>query len=213
MTVPACLRCNQAFSQDELRVAAIVCTVSFLDADQIALAPGGWVHASMERDHTLRDFIQERLGPDGLFRPDEAVLEAISRIATKTAAGLMLHEFGRVVPLSEIALLAVEHTKTIHPSAAVELHRRVGAEWAEVTASGRELERQVIAATGAEPPNMPKWRAYLPGLFEYMFIHRSNERLLTAMKLHETLTVLVETPWPSRAGPRRGGKPRKARRI
>ena len=210
MTVPACVRCNQAFSQDELRVAAVVCTVSFSDVDRFAVAPGGWVHSAMQRDSGLRNFVQARLGADGIFRPDDAVFQAISRIATKTAAGLMFHEFGRPVPMSEIVLVAIEHVKNIHPSATAELYRQVDARWAEVTASGRELQRQAIATRGDEPPNMPKWCQYMPGFFEYLFVRRSNDKLLTAMKLHEALTVLMECPWPFRAGPRRRGRPRAA---
>jgi len=52
---------------------------------------------------------------------------------------------------------------------------------------------------------MPKWRIYVPDYFEYMFIRRSNNTLLTAMKLHNALTVIAECPWPNTAGPRRWG--------
>src|ERR1700686_1523652 len=80
MTVPACSRCNGGFSRDEMRVAAIVCTVSFSDADKIAVAPGGWVHRAMEKDHELRTFILSRLDGNGLFHIDNPVLDAISRV-------------------------------------------------------------------------------------------------------------------------------------
>jgi hypothetical protein len=161
----------------------------------------------MERDPSLSDFVSARLGADGVFRTDAAVMQVISRIATKTAAGLLFHEFGRVVPLADISLVAVDHFKNLRPSALAELHRRDDALWAEVTPSGRELERQVFAWDGQEPPHMPKWRIYVPEFFEYMFLRRSNNMLLTALKLHDALTVLLECPWPSRAGPRRKGRP------
>jgi hypothetical protein len=191
-----------------MRTAAVICTVSFTDADQIAVAPGGWVHLAMQRDSTLRDFVNTRLGADGVFHPDNKVREAIARVMKKTAAGLLFHEFGRIVPLSTIALIAIEHAKNVHPSALAEIHRREGAGWAEVTPSGRELERQVAALLGNEaPPHMPKWREYISGFFEFMFLRRSKGTMLTAMKIHDALTVLVESPWPARAGPRRKGRP------
>jgi len=207
MTLPACSPCNGRFSQDEMKTAAVVCTVSFTAADRLAVAPGGWIHSAMERDASLRDFISSRLGADGIFRPDQAVLDAISRTMTKTTAGLLFHEFGRVVPMDNIQIVSVQHTKNVHPSAFVEQHRRDDSCWAEVTPSGRELERQVLAEYGHEPPNMPNWRVYVPEFFEYMFIRRSNHKMLTALKIHDALTVLLECPWPAKAGPRRGGKP------
>jgi hypothetical protein len=208
MTVPACFQCNGGFSQDEMRTAAVVCTVSFTKADQVAVAPGGWVHSKMQRDSALRDFVGTRLGPDGVFRPNAPVFKTISRVMTKTAVGLLFYEFGRRVALGDIAVIAVEHARNVLPSAFAEIHRRADAAWAEVTPSGRVLERRAIALFGnAPPPHMPRWHVYVPEVFEYMFLHRSNGRLLTALKLHDALTVLLDCPWPSRAGPRRKGRP------
>ena len=212
MTLPACSSCNGGFSQDEIRTAAVVCTVSFTAADQRAVAPGGWLYAAMERDASLHDFISSRLGADGIFRPDQAVMATISRTMARTAVGLLFHEFGRLVPMNEIRIVAVEHTRNTNPSALTELHRRDDGFWAEVTPSGRELERQVLAVYGHEPPNMPDWRVYVPEYFEYMFIRRTNGKLLTSLKVHDALTVLLECPWPSKAGPRRGGRPSRQRR-
>lgn len=178
MTIPACAGCNGGFSQDELRTAAIICTVSFSAADQVAVAPGGWVHAAMGRDEGLRHFVGTRLGADGIFRPDQAVLATISRIMTKTVVGLLFHEFGRVVPMDEIRVMAIEHTRNTSPSALTELYRRDDGGWAEVTPSGRELERQVLAVYGHEPSYMPDWRVYVPGYFECMFIREPTESFL-----------------------------------
>jgi len=211
MTVPACTPCNGGFSADELRVAAVVCTVSFTQNDREAVAPGGWVHSAMQADRALQEFISSRLGDDGIFRPDQIVYETVSRIMVKTAAGLLFHEFGRLVPLDKLCIVALEHAKNVHPAALVELHRRDDGGWAEVTPSGRELERQVLAVYGEQPSHMPEWRVYVRDYFEYLFIRRSNNQLLTAMKLHDALTILLECPWPSRAGPRRGGRPPKPR--
>jgi hypothetical protein len=213
MTVPACSRCNFEFSQDEARTAAVVCTVSFTQADRVAVASGGWIHLAMQRDPALGDFIGKRLAPDGVFRPDSAVIDPISRVLAKTTAGLLFHEFGRVVSMRDLVLLAVEHTRNVHPSTLAETYRRDDSTWGEVTPSGRELERQVIGVYGQEPPHMPKWRVYVPDFFEYMFLRRTNGMLLTAIKLHDALTVLMECPWPSRAGPRRKGRPPTRRRA
>ena len=212
MTVPACTQCNCGFSADEMRVAAVVCTVSFTQNDREAVAPGGWVHCAMQSDSALHKFVKSRLGEDGIFRPDERVYQTVSRIMTKTAAGLLFHEFGRLIPLAELQILALEHAKNVLPATLVEIYRHDGGGWAEVTPSGRELERQVRALCGQEPRHRPGWRVYLREYFEYMFIRRSNNRLLTAMKLHDALTVLVECPWPARAGPRRKGCPPRPRR-
>jgi hypothetical protein len=208
MTVPACSQCNGGFSQDEMRTAAVLCTVSFSKADRVAVASGGWVHSKMQKDSALRDFVGKRLGADGVFHPDAAVFEAISRVMTKTATGLLFYEYGHIVPLCDMAFIGIEHARNVPPSAFAEIHRRDDAAWAEVTPSGRELGRQVVALFGNEqPPHMPKWREYVPEFFEYMVLRRSNGLLLTAMKLHDALTVLLECPWPSRAGPRRKGRP------
>jgi len=207
MTVPACSTCNGGYAVDEMRVAAVVCTVSFTQPDREAVAVGGWVHSAFQSDSALNEFIGSRVGADGIFRPDQTVLQVISRIMSKTAVGLFVHEFGQMIDLSRLETIAIEHTKNVHPLALVEQNRRDDGSWAEVTPSGRELERQVLAQYGEPPPNLPKWRVYVADFFEYMFIRRSNDKLLTAMNLHNALTVLVECPWPSKAGPRRGGRP------
>lgn len=213
MTVRACTRCNGKFSQDEMRTAAVVCTVSFTNADRVAVAPGGWVYSKMQSDSGLRDFIGNRLDADGMFHPDTEVIESISRVMTKTAVGLLFFEFGRVVPLRDVRVLGIEHAKNIHPSAAAELWRLDHPGWAEVSPSGRQLERQVIAAlAGGQPPHMPDWHHYVPEYFEYLFLRRPNRKMLTALKLHDALTAVLECPWPSRAGPRRKGSPPKRRK-
>lgn len=197
MTIPACSDCNGGFAVDEMRVAAIVCTVSFVQADRDAVAEGGWVASAMRRDAALGEFISSRLGDDGIFYPDEAVASALARIMAKTATGLLFYEFGRLMPPAKVSVVAIEHAHAIHPLALVEQHRRDDGFTAEVTPSGRELERQVVALYGLPPPNMPKWRTYVPGYFEYLFIRRSNNTLLTALNLHDALTVLLECPWPN----------------
>jgi hypothetical protein len=190
-----------------MRTAVVVCTVSFTQADRVAVAPGGWVRLAMEKDASLSDFVGTRLSAGRVFRADEAVMDVISRIATKTTVGLLFYEFGRIVPLTSISLVAVDHSKNVDPSALAELHRRNDGLWAELTPSCRELERQVLAWYGQDPPHMPKWRKYVPEFFEYMFLCRSNGMLLTVIKLHDALTVLLECPWPSSAGPLRNGRP------
>lgn len=208
MTVPACRRCNTSFQHDETRAAAILCTISFTDADQAAVAPGGWVYKAITRDRSLHQFIQQRLRSDGLFQVDNDVLDIFSRVMNKTAVGLLFYEFGRVIDGNKLRILGIEHTANVHADAFVERHRQVDSGWAEVTPSGLELERQVMATLGFAPRHMPAWKMYIPGSFEYMFIRRKNAKLLCAMKLHDTLTVVTECPWPSRRGPKRGGKPR-----
>jgi hypothetical protein len=208
MTVPACAACNNAFSKEEIYVAAVICTVGFTKGDREAVAEGGWIHSAMQRDNKLRKFVTDRLGADGVFRPDRQVLDLVHRIMKKTATGLLFFEFGRLVPPDDLSVIAVEHTKNILASALVESYRLDHDGFAEVTPSGRELERQVMALYGLEPKHMSKWRVLVPEYFEFMFIKRSNQKLMCAMKVHDALTVLLECPWPSRSGPRRKGKPR-----
>jgi hypothetical protein len=209
MTVPACNVCNEAYSKDEKLAAAIICTVSFTDADGEAVAKGGRVYSRMQRDKALRKFIDVRLGSDGIFRADQAAIEILSRVMKKTAAGLLFHEYGRLVHPDKLSVIALEHAKNFDPAAFVELYRRDDGSWPEVTPSVRELERQVFAFEGMAPPHTTEWQIYIPEFFEYKFVRRSNRKLMCAMKLHDTLTVLLECPWPSRDGPRRKGKPRK----
>lgn len=207
MTVPACSRCNVGFSQDELRTAAVISTVSFLESDRLSVAPGGRIYEQMGRNPKLGDFVSSRLGQDGMFQADLGVKSVIGRVMTKTAAGLLFYEFGRIVPLSDISVLAMEHARNANPSALAEMYRRDDNGWAEVTSSGRVLERQALSFLGYTSPHMPKWRAYIPEFFEYQFLRRSNDTMLTALLIHRALTVLLDCPWPSRAGPRRKGRP------
>ena len=211
MTVPSCSTCNSGYSSDEMRAAAVVCTVSFTMADREAVNSGGWIHTAIQRDGRLRSFMEDRLGADGIFRADEEVFTTLHRIAKKTAVGLLFFEFGRIVRLTDLSVIAIEHTKNIVPSALVESHRRADSGFEEVAPSGRELERQVMALMGLEPRHMPKWHVFIPGYFEFMFIRRSNQALMCAMNIHDSLTILLECPWPSNAGSRRAGKPRLAR--
>jgi hypothetical protein len=213
MTIPACSACNGGYAADEMRVAAVVCTVSFTQHDRDAVAVGGWVHSALQADSALNDFIGSRLDADGVFRPNHTIFQVFSRIMAKTATGLLFHEFGKLIPPGRLEIVAIEHAENVHPLAMIEQHRRDDGLWAEVTPSCRELERQVLALDGQPPPNMPKWRVYIPDFFEYLFIRRSNNMLLTAMNLHNALTVLVECPWPTRAGPRRRGRPPKTGRA
>lgn len=205
MTVPACRACNASYSNDEVRAAAVICTVSFTEADRKAIAKGGWIHSALQHDNKLRLFIEERLGLDGVFRVDAEVLNVFDRITKKTAVGLLFFEFGKIVKLSTLTVVTMDHAKNVPANALVESHRRTDHGFAEVTPSCRELERQVKAFMGLEPPHMPKWRVFIPEYFEYMFIMRSNRKLMCAMKIHDALTVLLECPWPSEAGPRRVG--------
>jgi hypothetical protein len=207
MTIPACRACNSSYSSDETIAAAIIATVSFTDYDRRAIAAGGWLDSAKKRDRALSRFIGDRLGADGIFQVDGPVIQVIERILTKTVVGVIFFEFGRIVPREKMELLAIGHAKNIVPDALVEQFRRVDSGWAEVTPSGRELERQVMAVAGLRPRHGTPWRTYILGFFEYKFIRRSNDTLLCAMKLHDALTALFECPWPSRAGPRRKGKP------
>lgn len=210
MTVPACAACNGNYSSDEIRAAAIVCTVSFTEADQNAVGPVGWVHKAFQRDGKLRSFVQGRVDTDGIFQADQEVFDILHRVVKKTAVGLLFFEFGRVVRLCDIYVIAIEHTKNVLPSALVESHRRVDSGFAEVTPSGRELERQVMAMMGFEPRHSTNWRVFIPEYFEYMFIRRSNQKLMCAMKIHDSLTTLLECPWPTKAGPRRSTRARRS---
>lgn len=213
MTIPACETCNTGFSADEMRVAAVVSTVSFMPQDRQALGVGGWIHSAMRLDRTLNEFITSRLDDNGIFHADAEVMRAFRRIMSKTVTGLLFHEFGSLASNNSVDVLAIEHAENVHPLAMVERYRRTHSHLAEVTPSCRELERQVLAMCGEVPTSMPKWRIYVPDYFEYMFIRRSNSMLLTAMKIHNALTVVAECPWPNKAGPRRKGKPPKNGRL
>ncbi len=155
MTIPACSECNTGFSADELRVAAIVSTVSFTQYDREAVGSGGWVYLAMNADQTLGDFIRRRMGRDGSFCPDDAVTHSMSRIMTKTATGLLFHEFGRVVPPGRINMIAVEHAKTINSLALVEQYRRDDWGWAEVTPSGANSKGRFALFTDKSHPTCP----------------------------------------------------------
>lgn len=208
MTIPSCIACNQGFHLDEMRVSAVVHAVSFSKSDMDAMSSGGWVRSALDGDRTLNEFISSRIDGAGVFHPDQIVQDVFKRVMTKTTTGLLFHEFGQIVHPGSIVMLGVEHTQNCAPSAYIELHRQGDEGYAEVTPSGRALEHQVLAMYGYESPTMPEWRAYMKGFFEYVFVRRSNHRLLIGLKIHDALTVALESPWPGGAGPRRKGKPR-----
>ena len=210
MTIPACKTCNTGFSEDEMRVAAVVSTVSLMQQDRLAVGVGGRIHSAMQSDRKLNEFIASRVDIDGIFHCDAEVMQSFRRIMAKTITGLLFHEFGRLIPTGNVNVIDIEHAENIHPPVLVELYRRDHGGWEEVTPTGRELERQALAVSGHVPRNMPEWRIYVPEYFEFMFVRRSNKMLLAAIKLHNALTVIAECPWPNTAGPRRKGKPPRA---
>src|SRR5450631_412469 len=87
MTVPACAGCNGRFSLDEIRAAAIICTLSFTQTDRVAVAPGGWMYSNMQRDSSLKEFINCRLSKNGRYQLDEVVIETLSCVMAKTEMG------------------------------------------------------------------------------------------------------------------------------
>ena len=208
MTVPACATCNSSFQGDEIKAAVILATVSFTNEDRAAVAKGGWVHSALQRDRLLNKLIEQRLGSDGIFNADEMVLGIFSNVLKKIAVGLLFYEFGRIVPREEIKVIGLEHAHNFDPDAFAEAHRYPDGSWPEVTPSGRELERQVMAVCGIAPRHAGGWKVHIPNFFAYRFLKRSDGTLLCAMRLHEALTCVLECPWPSRAGPSRKGKPR-----
>lgn len=207
MTVPACPACNNRFSLMEERAAAVIATVSFRGEDQAATRPGGWLHRAKESDAALAQFIGSRVNKDGFFQVDHEVKDTLATVMAKTAVGLLFHEFGRIVTLESITLAGLEHARNILPEAFLEMHRQEGHGFAEVTPSGRELERQIQALLGLRPRHSAIWKIYVPGYFEYAFIRCSDQTMLCGMKVHDALTGVVRCPWPSRAGPRRRGAP------
>lgn len=211
MTVPACAACNAGFAADETRAAAIITTVSFTAADRVATAPGGWLHSAKSGDRALARFIEDRIGADARFMPDDEAMRVLSRILIKTVVGLVFFEYGRIIPRGQLEVVGIEHSRNTIPDAFLEANRHVGVGWAEVTPSGRELERQVLAAFGLPPKVATTWTEYVPEFFAYIFIKRSDQTLLCGVRLHDALTALVRCPWPAAAGPLRTGKPGMAR--
>jgi hypothetical protein len=77
----------------------------------------------MQRDESLRQFVSSRQGADGMFRLDQEVTSTIERIAKKTAFGLLFQEYGRLVPFSDLQVIAMQHANNVHPNALTEQHR------------------------------------------------------------------------------------------
>lgn len=201
MTIPACISCNSSFQKDEQLVAAIISTVSFTPED-VASANDGWLAKTKARDSRIRQFIDSRMTSDGYFQPDDLTIRAISKVAVKTAVGLLFYEYGRVVQRQDVAVLGIDHAKRIDPNAFIE-NFRIPSGWAEVTPSGKQLERQVQAAFGISPKGATPWREFLPEFFEYKFISGLNSKLLIGLKFHDAILVVLESPRPSSAGPNR----------
>jgi hypothetical protein len=55
ITVPSCKSCNIGFAEDDLKFAAVICTVSFMTQDRLAVAKDGWVYRRMQRNRAYEN--------------------------------------------------------------------------------------------------------------------------------------------------------------
>ena len=214
MTVPACRKCNDGFSQDETFLMAVLAYVSF-EPDLICSKEHGRVADALKRQPKLKAQIEMNMTSDGYFQPTPDVVSRIRRVLVKTVQGLYFKHYGRIIAFRGIRCLAVDHQRN---RSANDLLNEFcnpspsdlwGEGWPEVTPNPMALERAVIAwsqSVDGQPTTIPRfrqprWVRYQSGVFKYTFRQHANmKRLVWVVDLHKTIAAVLDCPWPSGGG-------------
>jgi hypothetical protein len=216
LSVPACTRCNNGFSEDENLVSLILARVSF-EPDLMKEWKEGKAASAVTRDRKLSRFFDDHIDKNGIFWPDADTIRRIDRVLAKTIQGLYYHRYRRVLAPKNLVLLSLTHQRQVTAEGLLQQHCCGGTihGWPEVTASGRALKRLLVV--GKEVFDVSgraaKWVEYQHGVFSYIFAKGVEGGLVCVLDLHSTLAAAFRCPWPGRS--RRGsetGSDRKRRR-
>jgi len=205
MTIPACSKCNSAFSGDEAFLTAVVAHVSFED-DLMWEKSHGSVARSIENNGKLREFLEQNTDKNGIFQVTHDTQDRISRILIKTVQGLYYLHYGQIVPAENVAVLSIKHhlqwsaDDLLDEYSSQDTSEGVSG-WPEVKPDGKALERAIL---GLPMGKERCWVDYHPEVFRYTFAKGCQGGLICVLDLHRTLAVAAECPWPAKAGPSGG---------
>lgn len=114
LTVPACRKCNNGYSDDERCVRDALHLVGFGEISREKTAPGGVVARSLEHSPLLSQKMNQArvAGEDGriLFQP---ALDRFSLVMVKIGAGLWFGRYHRCVTAAPFKCEAVQHTQSM----------------------------------------------------------------------------------------------------
>jgi len=194
--VPACLSCNNGYSDDERYVRDALHHVGFGAISREKTAPGGVVARSLRHSPLLGEMMNRAHvpGDDGRFR-FEPRLDRFSRVMVKIAFGLWFERHQRSAEISAFTCEAVEHSQCMK-SWLVNLVSPPG-KWPEV--GSRKLFRSATGWPGQQDtPRSRKWTKVQPGIFEFIFIPKQSRQpgLFCIMNLYDTVWGVVNCPPP-----------------
>jgi hypothetical protein len=208
LTVPACRRCNNGYSDDERYVRDALHVVGFGEMSREKTAPGGVVARSLEHSPLLGQKMNRAhvAGENGriLFQP---ALDRFSRVMAKIGAGLWFGQYRRYMAASRFKCEAVEHTQRIS-SWLVDLASDRGKSphsgWPEV--GSRRLRCVAAAWPDQQVQRRPReWNKVQANVFEYLFVPKQPGQagLLCIINLYDTVWGLVGCPPPPAEGRKR----------
>ena len=227
LTLPACLRCNNATSRDESIVSTLLALVGNHSGLVEYRSVGGKVYRALERDASLRKVIEDCRNSQGSYTLIGSASDAFDRVMRKTAQGLYYGIYGRVPALSKFGLISIEHTLQTSAEEVVDRLRTPGVReisnepLPEISERGlpnvRVVEVRVVNTKTGQPAVIPlvfqdlrqdpvEWTVYQPETVRFTVFQSAEGSAVCVMDLWDTLIVAVKAPWPSQRGALRKGR-------
>lgn len=224
LTLPACQKCNSAFSFDEEVVRCILTLVSPHPDLAAERQPSGRLTRALARNEKLRAIIGQSL-QDGMYHFTPEVFTSFERVLRKIVQGLYFGYYNRIVEKDQLAILRIDNHSAItpmklaeelRPSPLVDITDQPLPDISPYSWAVREpiFFIPTIGSDGVSEKRLFRlkretpieWRDIQPGIFTYAFIKNEVGKAICIIGLWETLTIAVSAPWPSKRGPLRKGR-------
>jgi hypothetical protein len=226
ITLPACQKCNNAFSFEESVVRGFLTSVGS-DPELVAeRQAGGRLDRALRRDARLREVLNQSLQPNRNFHPDREVLTAFQRVFQKAAQGLFFGMYQRLVPAEQVRLIRVIDRRAVSPEQVIaELRPNplvdiTDQPLSEISPNSWHVREpifimEMVPAQGGEPERRAfrlkrdtdvEWIPFQPKVLEFAFVKHEEEGMACVLELWQTLIVAVSAPWPDDRGPLRRGR-------
>ena len=173
-TVPACLACNRRFSMHEQYTIALLAQIGTSRALGNKVDAGGAVDRAFERSPAFEQRFIDRLSVDESGRVlIEPEVERVELVLRKVVAGLYRLRYGRTASMESLGPVGF---------------------WPYNLDDQVPVQALLEAYTERFKPK--RWAVVQRGVFEYMFVRRTDGRLSCVVRWHETLWVTCIVPWP-----------------
>ena len=228
LTIPSCIRCNQATSRYENLVWILLALVGRHPVLEDYRSPGGKLDRAFLRDPSLRTSIEACKNSEGNFEMRGEVAVAFDQILRKTTQGLYYGLYGRVPPLAKFQLLSIEDQAYRTPEDVVfrlrkpavrdltnsplpSLSRRglpniyVVERVVTDTETGESytVGQNVFWDVKQEPA---EWIDYQKGTIRFCFFQNGAGDAICVLDLWNTLVTSIRGPWPNQRGELRKGR-------